>query len=751
MLRERGIGLGPLIEVNQSPEQLHLEVPYEIKEYLAFLVDDAIDRKYGDTFPERLLGSLVKPLKDTNFRLNRRRFEQLEKLLGPEAIEPLKKTVVENRFKALQGVAAKLAGQVGITAALAQGTLSPESVATFILGTVGSVVGSVVESEDRKKAYIETHEKALKIAKQLNAKFLPDIYRWPGEEKKNLAEDLAEAWARGENLGRPQLAALTWAILNVGTLFANGQQQLSFVLSGGEYLVLRLQDLTIRRAFSERKVQTRARVVRGRVMKADEVLVGNNLDNTLLNMRSRSNLLGEWRKQRGFNIILQSLLQAGIPILAIAKRLDALAISLGSQLATQWVGTVANRHYYSLAKAGLDKLDRLFVDIENNKTSLLPYSKLLDHCRQFKEDPEHLRWVMTEAYLKRKNPDAVAIISPFTLSYTGQEKGELILNDSLVLHRGFYNLSGTSRAGSSSFFDALEKRKNIVETHESFYRFGLGDNSEWRGLHDMDPYEIWKLFANTTPEKEEIDLSPAVLFANNIKDIVPSGTFFDQEVDGIFKRYHQDDSDHSLTNDEHDAFTVCLQLLAGLYSRDEIYKMELPKGVKKLVYRLLPYFRPEKATKVLTDQLLDFTVNFRGREVTIFNHVGDEEIFSEGEGGEDFVDDIKMIKSIANFSDLPSSTRAKLRIFDTLRKAERNGARIVSIDKTLDVIPAIDFPIWYKYLSDWNKRVGATILVGTNRPDHRKYIKDSEDFNGTIWFKPDGKKNNVYLNTKKNK
>lgn len=684
-----------------KPERMIPEVPYEVKENFAFLVDDLLESK--NPIVEKLGGKVLGPLKETNFRITRSKLDMLEDLLGGDVVRPLRRTIVENRWRCLFSTATKIAGQVGTTAVL---TSPDPSLPGFAAGIGTTVLGFAWEGDDRRQTYDEVLDPAYKAMERLFHNHSADLYNWSDVEKDTFIHDTADAIARGESMARPQLAALTAGLLNLIALYGGDQKILAGALALSEVGIIHEQGDIFKKAENARTNQLRRRNTISATMKADRLGGDSDLERNLLNIPPDKRSSWERIWERSITVLRHAAIQGGVPIYAVFNKLGPLALNLAAQLASQWVSAYGNRIFYAQTRAGLSRLDKALAEINYNDVSLIPPKKQTDYCRAFVAARSEENTQNLEARLEAEFPDAVAYIAPFNLTFKGKNKPTLDIKKPLILNPGIYILSAASGTGESLFLKTVscEVKKSWEET-ESFIKVRDEDGIlKWRRLHDLSPESIKKLFASTTPEPEKMDISPAAFFfGNNLRILVPQAAPNNRYVHELLQRYH---AGGNLDRAEKHAISVCLRYLSGLLplSITSIYSLKISAREKWVLRQLLPSFVPALASENLIGHLSDYN-----RKENAF-------LFTE--------EDFASIRKATTWAEFDRATRSKIRIIKAIETAQRYGASVVTIDETFD--PLGEYPEdFLEHISKWSLENQVAILMTTEKPKIRAQFLES--------------------------
>lgn len=702
-------------------EQQGEKFTYRFRREVAFALDPIIEKT---------------PLKATDFRINRKTLDSLSYLLGKDVVEPLEHAIVEHRWKNLWAAAAKLGGGAEVIAGLATGA-GP----ALLAAEVGvSTAGFLLSNEFGDRAYDEVRQKAFGVAKELMLKFLPDFYRWSDEEKRTFATEVSEAIAQGESLGRPLFSSTLYALLTIPILAASGYGELATVLSGVQTGVVGLNEYLQRHGLVIKKKMAEATTLESDTRETDDKF-GSELTSQLIFQDGQSDLTRVWNKHSMKLLAMQWLSQAGIPIATLFQNVEGLAIALLSQLSSQVITSRTHRQDYSAAMVGVGWLKQAIKTAERkDNTSLLADIKLKEYCEDFKRSQNVERDNEIRIILEETEPDLIARISEFDVIYIDKRPSPTVkLKETLKVYPGLYFMSAPGRKGTSSFLNALCRRHRVEnEKAETFFQVG-DEKRDWKGLHDLSPREIKALHLYISPEPEYSGLSPDVIFAGNVKDLVLLETS-DQIATDILRRFH---TGGHLTPAERRAVTLGLKLLAGKTTEDEIRIGPFTREEKIIFERLIPAFRPVYGRRILIEQLLRRKVFFMGREMPIITD-NSHPVYRlkkhkkrVAEGLER--SDVAAISDASSHSVVQPSTRAKLRLLRALEIAKLQRAKIIAIDQTLDPLDDTETEMMLLYMANWCRENKAAIFIATNQEQNKQFIEfKSGAFRGELFV--DGRK-----------
>lgn len=698
-------------------------ISYRIKNNFVSLVDRTIDNS---------------PLAETNFRISCTTLDRMSRLLGKDVVLPLEHAIVQSRFRIL-GPMIKLAGQTGFTAAFAGGAPTTENLLLLYLLSVG---GRAKEVEDRRRVYIEVYQAAVPVIQRLLINHLPDFHRWTDEQKLTFVPEIAEAIARGESLDRVQFGALSYGILNGLALFMTGQPWYSYAgLAVGEAAVIAHQQGELQRGRILIENQQSVRRDTVAVQNADWTF-GSHLGQLLLRYLGETDLTKSWTEESWRRIFTRVFIQGGIPYAIATKSLFGLFATIAGQLGVQWLSVDDNRGYFSTAQVGMRKLRNVLDTLERDgTTSLIPIQKLSAHCDNFKRyhnpsaDDEILGWLSAEY-----NKDVIAHIAPFEIHFPDKLEPILTSAEALELKFGIYYVNAPARKGTSALFHALAHLAGLgsddgktTEKGETFVRVNSDGASHFQKLHELAPEKIKRLFQYTFPEPEYSSIAPEALFEQDIKYLIPSIAQGNPFVTSILQRFHNDEA---LTLEEHNAIVECSRYLVGLKTYEEVMTANVSRNVKLVIARLLPYFTPAYGKEIVIEHLQRYKANIDGQEVSLFNRLPEDA--HKGK-----VDDIAEIKNASTHTQLPPSTRAKLRVVRALEKAETERSKIILIDQTLDALPDDETKIFLAYLAEWCRRNEAVMIIDTKEGKNKRFVRETPGaYKGTIFL---GKDNSLTL------
>lgn len=659
---------------------------------------------------DRIMTAL--PLGDT--QLNMGATDDLEELLGDGPNGPaehLEHLLVESRWR-IFGTAIKLAGQIGYTANLALGSASPE----FLIGTyLGSELGKAVEIEANRKSYIEIAHEAFVVLHRLFLNHLPDFYRWTPEKQLLFPAEVAEAIARSAAIGRPPLGTALYAALNGLTLLFTGQPPWSYLglgLTGTGVIYRQNRELKNGRELIEHQQKDRAQIVS--TQRADDNF-GTAHDIFFNSFSSESDLTKRWTEGASERIFLRVAMKAGIPIAVLTKSLGALYLTILGEFASQLLRVDDQRGYFSTVQVGLTKLHDALKIIRENNISLIPESTLQAHCDEFRQTGiRHERESEVEGWFAQ-NPDAVAWMAPHDVVYPDKEGVATVsLPEPLLLKAGVYFGQAPTGKGQSSFLNGLLHRVRPTEKGESYIRVAKGGSHQ--KLHDLTAAQIKSLFVYISPEPVYSELSAEALFVPEIKYLIPEEVSGNPLVNDILKRFHTD----NITADEHYAIVTCARLLAGLNNHEEILAMKLPRKVRALVNRLLPYFDPVYGRKWVIEEMKknDWVVTRKGA-LPLFND-----------------SDFQAITDASMHTKLPRSTKAKLRLMRIIRKAVSQNVKVIGIDQTIDPLDDEETEVIVAYMSGICDRENISIIIFTHEDQNKQIIK-KYIAQGEIFFNKD--------------
>lgn len=682
-------------------EQPGEKFTYRFRREVAFALDPLIEKT---------------PLNDTDFRINRKTLDSLSYLLGKDVVEPLEHAIVEYRWKNLWATAAKLGGGAEVIAGLATGA-SPALLAAEV-GT--GTAGFLLSNEFADRAYDEVRQKAFGVAKEFMLKFLPDFYRWTDEEKRTFATEVSEAIAQGESLGRPLFSSAIYALLTIPILAASGYGELATLLGGVQTGVVGLNEYLQRHGRVIKKQIAEAAALESDMRETDDKF-GSGLTSQLIFQDGESDLTRLWNRHSMKLLAMQWLSQAGIPIATLFQNIEGLAIALLSQLSSQVMTSRTHRQDYSAAMAGVDWLKQAIKTAErNDNTSLLADIKLEEYCENFKSSQNLERDLDIKRILEETEPDLIARISEFDVIYNDKRPRPTVkLKETLKVYPGLYFMSAPGK-GTSPFLNGLCRRHRVAnEKTETFFRVG----DEWKGLHDLSSQEIKALHLYLSPEPEYSGLSPDVIFAESVKDLVLLATS-DPIATGILQRFH---TGGYLTPAERRAITLGLKLLAGKTTEDEIRSGPLTKEEKIIFERLVSAFRPEYSRRIFIEQLLRHKVFFMEREMPIITD-NDHPVYRLKKHKKGMAEglersDVAAISDASSHSVIQRSTRAKLRLLKALGIAKLQGTKIIAIDQTMDPLDDTETEMMLLYMANWCKENKAAIFIATNQENNKQLIE----------------------------
>lgn len=682
-------------------EQPGEKFTYRFRRDAAFALDPVIEKT---------------PLNDTDFRINRKTLDSLSYLLGKDVVEPLEHAIVEYRWKNLWATAAKLGGGAEVIAGLATGA-GP----AMLAAEVGvSTAGFLLSNEFADRAYDEVRQKAFGVAKEFMLKYLPDFYRWTDEEKRTFATEVSEAIAQGESLGRPLFSSAIYALLTIPILAVSGYSELATLLGGVQGGVAGLNEYLQRHGETIKKKISNSTAEISEIMDADDKF-GSGLTSQLIFQDGESDLTRLWNKHSLKLLATQWLSQAGIPIATLFQNIEGLAIALLSQLSSQVMTSRTHRQDYSAAMAGVNWLKQAIKTAERkDNASLLADIKLEKYCEDFKRSQNVERDNEIKRILETE-PDLIARISEFDIIYNDKRPRPTVkLTETLKVFPGLYFMSAPGRKGTSSFLNGLCRRHRVEnEKAETFFRVG----DEWKGLHDLSPREIKALHLYVSPEPEYSGLSPDIIFAESVKDLVLLGTS-DQIATDILQRFH---TGGHLTPAERRAITLGLRLLAGKTTENEIRAGLLTREEKIIFERLAPAFRPAYSRRIFIEQLLKHKVFFMGREMPIITD-NSHPVYRLKKHKKRMAEglersDVAAISDVSSYSVVQPSTRAKLRLLKALEIAKLQGAKIIAIDQTMDPLDDTETEMMLLYMANWCRENKAAIFIATNQENNKQLIE----------------------------
>lgn len=645
------------------------------------------------------------PVLSTNFRINRGTLDRLRSHLGSDVNE-LEHVIVDERCRIL-GSAVKWASQMGLTAFFVTGNLSVES----LIGLYSAqAIGISKESEDRRRTYIRVYQTALPVIEKFYEYFQPDMWDKTAEQKIIFVPEVTEAVARGESLEKPQATALGYAALNSIALLISNQPKYILPLVVGEALVVAKQaaELGVGMDVTRRLQRFRASLVE--TAKAD-AKIGTDLLKSLFDFVGESDLVNRWMQGENYRMVLRIATQAGIPIAVLTKSITGLFTNTLREMANQLLAVDNQRGSYASAQVGIQKLKDALDIVESKKTSLLTPESILAHCIEFSERNR------TEAdeVVKRLsilNTDAIAVFAPFDLKYEDEKEQVLQMSEPAVIFPGLYFGSAPAGGAESPFLHGLLHRNRTDEHAESYIKADSEKPNLYFRLHNLAASQIQN-FSQYIHPPEKNNLSPLSLFVQDIRDLVPKQVDGDPEVSDLLSRYHSG----NLSPKERMAVTTCLQVVAGIATAKEAQEALIAKDVKEIVTKLLPFFTQEYGRGLVIDQLWQYQATID----VIPSHLINEE-------------DIQAIEKASFQSALPKTTRAKLRIIHALEKAKMLGSKIIAIDQTLDPLSDDDSKIFMTFLSNWCQENGVAIIITTNDENNKKLIKDTNAYQGKIYF-----------------
>lgn len=584
-----------------------------------------------------------------------------------------------------------------------------------------STAGFLLSNEFGDRAYDEVRQKAFGVVKELMLKFLPDFYRWTDEEKRSFATEVSEAIGQGESLGRPLFSSTLYALLTIPILATSGYGELATLLGGVQTGVVGLNEYLQRHGETIKKKISNSTAEISEIMDADDKF-GTDLTSHLIFQNGESDLTRQWNKHSMKLLAMQWLSQAGIPIATLFQNIEGLAIALLSQLSSQVITSRTHRQDYSAAMVGIDWLKQAIKTAERkDNSSLLADIKLQEYCENFKKSQHVERDDEIKRNLEENEPELIARISEFDVIYNDKRPSPTVkLTETLKVYPGLYFMSAPGRKGASAFLNGLCRRHRVEnEKTETFFQVG----DEWKGLHDLTPREIKALHLYVSPEPEYSGLSPDVIFAESVKDLVLLETS-DSIANKILQRFH---TGGHLTPAERRVITLGLRLLAGKTTEDEIREGNLTKDEKIIFERLIQAFRPEYSRRIFIEHLQKYTVNFKGVEMPvitdshhpIYRLKKHKKRLSEGLEKSD----VAAISDASAHSVVQPSTRVKLRILKALEIAKLQGTKIVAIDQTLDPLDDIETEMMLLYMANWCRENKAAIFIATNQELNKQLIE----------------------------
>lgn len=686
-----------------------LDRSYQLKKDVVFGFDDIVGRT---RFADRL------------FRMDRNSLDRLKGRLGEETVAPLERAIVDSRWQNMRGSALALGGQTATTAALAIPGTPPGA----IFGTLGlAQLGAEINSHDLNMAYVRVKNAALPVVEKLYLDYLPDFHRWSEGKKRAFVADVSDGIALGESLPNPYTGAFSWALLTFATLHATGRGDIANTLAAGQGVSLGIQDWMLK------KTQSTVNEVNARISKiVDMIAIDERLYAEMKKLIPYSGLYKEAENEWAGVNVLFSLLKFASKMgplgVALLQNVQGLALSLFSQLSSQLDSLNSNKYYYASAKAGVATLKEALDLIDRNKISILSEQSMDEHLSsfntQFPQEAEH------QLSSEWEDQDTILELAPFELRFPHNKYTLLRRKKPLFMKKGIYIMSASAREGESAFLHLLNHHFNYDEKGESFIR--LKRDAVPSGLHTLDSIEIKSLFRFVHPEPFYNTLSPAALFTDDLRRFIPKGVTTNTTVDELFRRFH---SGEGLLGDEEHAFNLALQCIAGYDNEDAIYKRKLPVEVSRVLHLILPYLRPYVINSQLADEMRVLTEAIeKPKDKQLFYHYihKDEELQEER-------DELVEMAHTHDYSSLPKSTRAKIRILRTLIEAASNGTKVITFDSTFDAISEVESrrerEAWITLLTKFCESNDVVIVVATDQESQtKKYLRSSPAYQSDLFI-----------------